>query len=390
MEALCAGAAQKAEGPRIEELLKATDDVIESWSQEDLDTAAAKDKAKGVRVLNVRVLRGLFTVMNEFNEVVLQRPITSDAVAELPDMEPDLALLARRYALHQFPAVRVWYTDMCCTDCEVVQKVFGAAGPAVLDVEAPLPSQEMSMPEQQCQEQRIGTASTFVLRACAAIEKSAFGVHNRRCCQGRAVVGISADWSMLDVGNPTLKRLCISTVEGVAFHFDVSSTTDTLPRALEQLLANPELLKVGMELEQDVKHLLEGYGAVVAPSEDAAGVVCRYLGAVAAGDCSLDCLCAHVLQRRRLPAKACHSIQAYAVALIFAHALVAADPIFLSVPERSTIVDSTLLRLYDATNSVCVATATVSTYAGGAHQWTLQLGLPCARGRQKWWSRDWW
>ena len=29
-------------------------------------------QAKGVRVMDVRVLRGLFTVMNEFNEIVLQ------------------------------------------------------------------------------------------------------------------------------------------------------------------------------------------------------------------------------------------------------------------------------------------------------------------------------
>jgi hypothetical protein len=107
-------------------------------------------------------------------------------------------------------------------------------------------------------------------------------------------------------------------------------------RPLLQLLSNKHLLKVGWELEPDVKQLADMYDASLTPVESVDSAVVRRMGSAAAGDCSLEGICRTVLQRQVGEEV---GVQAFAAALVYAHALAAADPVHGPPPAKADITE---------------------------------------------------
>jgi hypothetical protein len=160
--------------------------------------------------------------------------MVSDAVASISELEADLERLAQRYQLHQFSSVRVWYTDMCCGERELLQRVFTGVGATVVDAEAqalPAPLPALVLPEQRGVRTISTDSPVYVSRACHDLENAALEGANQRSCHGQAVLGVATTWDMATVGNPQLRTLDASAVDGVAYRFIVHNTEgSTLPK----------------------------------------------------------------------------------------------------------------------------------------------------------------
>jgi len=67
-------------------------------------------------------LHGIFTIMNEFEQVLWQRPLFS---ASLSEMKAELKLtLLKRFISHGYHLPQIYYTDECCEDRSLLISIF--------------------------------------------------------------------------------------------------------------------------------------------------------------------------------------------------------------------------------------------------------------------------
>ena len=67
-------------------------------------------------------INGIFTIMNEFEQILWQRPLFS---ASLEEMKEELKLtILKRYIAHGYKLPILFYTDECCNDRNLLARVF--------------------------------------------------------------------------------------------------------------------------------------------------------------------------------------------------------------------------------------------------------------------------
>jgi hypothetical protein len=346
---------------------------------------------KGVRLLNVKVVYGIFTVLNEFNQVVLQRPMAQDAVGSIAELEEDLARLAERYKVMGFAQVLVWYTDNCCADRPVVQRAFklhcGADRQAVAASAAAniAPVAALAFPSDTTPARILTNAANMqvINKACASLIESASTAANKNGLAA-PVLGVRIIWDASVLGKPDPVAVLIASVDGTAFFFHIKSAQKhSLPASLVDLLENTNVVKVGFNMTTDAQYLRESAGIDVTPLEHLPTYAVRMAPSWAA-DGTAAGMCASVLQRTlpeqaptamtwmapRLPdalvAEAC--LVPFAACWVYQRILAHADPIHRPGPRTAAeITSGERLRLYGKTNTVCIAEGTVQEYT--AERW---------------------
>jgi hypothetical protein len=356
-----------------------------------LSADAAHKLVKGVRLLYAKVVYGIFTVLNEDNQVVMQRPMAQDAVGSIAELEGDLARLAQRYELMGLPRVQVWYTDNCCADRPVVQRAFAlnraedryaaavAVGESVAASTAPAVALAFP-PAAVCTRIVTSDANTqYVNKACASLLQSARTAAAEN--DVTPVLGVRVLWDIAVIGKPAPVAVLVASIDGTAFCFHIKSAQQhRMPASLVDLLENSTVLKVGFSLKTDAQYLSESAGVSVEPLEHLPTFAVRMLPSCAA-DGTAAGMSASVLQRSlpeqppggaawqasglpdALVAEAC--LEPYAACWVYQRVLGQADPIHRPGPRAAAdLATGQRLRLYGKTNTVCIAEGVVHEYSG--------------------------
>ncbi|CBJ26286.1 expressed unknown protein [Ectocarpus siliculosus] len=101
--------------------------LMQRWDGEVLGGDASFKFAKIIRLgarageERSRPVYGLFTVFNEYEQVVWQRPMKTGALSELVE---ELKLFFMRFVRNGFKVPTLWNTDDCCDDRQLLQRVF--------------------------------------------------------------------------------------------------------------------------------------------------------------------------------------------------------------------------------------------------------------------------
>ncbi|CAM9826043.1 unnamed protein product, partial [Ectocarpus sp. 4 AP-2014] len=101
--------------------------VMQRWDGEILGGDASFKFAKIIRLgakageERTRPVYGIFTVFNEYEQVVWQRPMKTGALNELSG---ELKLFFMRFVRNGFKLPVLWNTDDCCVDRQLLQRMF--------------------------------------------------------------------------------------------------------------------------------------------------------------------------------------------------------------------------------------------------------------------------
>lgn len=356
---------------------------------------AAHKLVKGVRLLNANVVYGVFTVLNEWNQVVLQRPLLQDAVGSIAELERDLERLSERYEMMGFPNVQVWYSDNCCSDRPVIQRAFKlhntantqAAASAVV-AHARTPTVALAFPtDAACS--RILTSSAnmqYVDKACASLIDSA---RSAAATHGLSpFLGVRVIWDSSVVGKPAALAVLVASIDGTAVCFHTKSTQHVcVPASLADLLQNSAVLKVGFTITTDAQYLRECAGIRMAPLEHLPALALRVLPtcanngtAVGLTVSTIGCLLPKEPGASWTAAGIPQSVVSdaclvpYSACWVYRRIMAHADPICRPGPSKADLPSGQQVRLYGKTNTVCVAEGIVQEYTA-EHWGTTSLFL---------------
>jgi hypothetical protein len=190
---------------------------------------AAHKLVKGVRLLNANVVYGIFTVLNEWNQVVLQRPLLQDAVGSIAELQGDLERLSERYKVMGFPCVQVWYSDSCCADRPVIERAFALHSTAdrqtsaAAVVRACTPIVALALPSDAACTRIVTTTvnAQYVDKACASLKASAQGAAASHGLE--PFVGVRVIWDSSVIGKPAAVAILVASIDGTAVFFQIYS-----------------------------------------------------------------------------------------------------------------------------------------------------------------------
>lgn len=165
-----------------------------------------------------------------------------------------------RHMLH--PGVRLVYTDSCCSEASALAQAFpslrqGVDFTAHGSYQAP---SENGMP-------RLPAPLTLVLELTSSDQWAQACTNIRSACGG--VVGLDAEWNVLFKPGEARRRiatiqLSVPTLTTV-FHLfgEGKSSQFALPASLRTLLEDASVNFVGVNIQGDVRYLLEDYNVTV-------------------------------------------------------------------------------------------------------------------------------
>jgi len=212
-----------------------------------------------------RPIYGIFTMFNEFEQVLWQQPMMTASLRELRE-ELKLTILGR-FIGHGFKLPIVYYTDECCDDRGMLQSIFDELReegfPIRLDTRRVAPSDETSLPEL-CfpigMEPACIVTDYHVSTACLSLREEMEKI-------GTFVLGLDCEW-LVSFNSETKPPATIqlSTVSGKCFLFHIirgNTKPRSLPKALEQLLEDDKIAKVGVGIKGDCTRLEKAYDVVI-------------------------------------------------------------------------------------------------------------------------------
>lgn len=310
-------------------------------------------------------------------------------MASIAELRPALELFAARYLQRGFQPPKLWYTDMCCGDRALLQNIFSS-----IESESNHTAVSQSVPPTFGLLKCVGgtvlsTSSTqLVARACRDLEQES---HLKRDLTNKqSILGVSMDWNVSDCMEPKLLSLALSTIGGNSFQFNLNSPFDSLPKALLLLLADNNILKVGADIEWDASLFRRSSSSTedyaIRPTDTLHSAAQRHLKSNVASDCTIQTLSARLLERQLPPklfgeADSSGRVYAFASALVYGHTLARADPIYRPGPATTAdIPTDTSLRLYDFTNTECVAIGTAVDYSSDTWGLTGIRLIPARQG----------
>jgi hypothetical protein len=344
---------------------------------------AAHKLVKGVRLFGAKIIRGIYTVLNEWNQVVLQRPMLHDSVGSIAEVEPDLGRLAQRFQMMGFPPVELTYSDNCCADRPVWDRAFErygaeAGSSAASSAAGAAPPPALAFPERASPTRIITSAATmqFVEKACASLMQSARAA--AACHSLQPVLGVRVLWNSAVIGKPVADAILVAAVDGTAFFFQMRGAQQHgVPPCIIDMLENDAMVKVGFSLRADAQYLRESACIDVKPLEHLPSFAVQMAPSYAA-DGSAAGISASTLLRAlpeqtagidwraaglpdKLVEEAC--LEPYAACWVHQRVLALADPIHRPGPDsRADLPVGAQLRLYGKSNTVCVAEGTVQEY----------------------------
>ncbi|CAN0391158.1 unnamed protein product, partial [Hapterophycus canaliculatus] len=118
---------------------------------------------------------------------------------------------------------------------------------------------------------------------------------------GRVVVlGIDAEWSVRPTGVRPVAVIQLATIEGytVVFHVKPTERRDgVVPRALQELLENDNVLLAGVTVGHDLSLIRNSYGVEGTRKMELGQLATKHVG-IGVGSRSLEDLCASLLGQR--------------------------------------------------------------------------------------------
>lgn len=219
-----------------------------------------------------RPIYGIFTMFNEYEQVLWQQPM---ATASLKELREELKLtILRRFIGHGFKLPAIFYTDDCCDDREILQSIFDELkeeGFSVqLDTNLSEISREEPLPEFHFpagMEPACVFSDDHISAACLTIREEIERY-------GSLLLGLDCEWQVSfnsEAKPPATIQLSTSSGKCFLFHLIRGNTKPrSLPKALEQLLEDDTITKVGAGIKGDCTRLEKAYDVTVKNAIDVA------------------------------------------------------------------------------------------------------------------------
>ncbi|CAM9783090.1 unnamed protein product, partial [Laminaria digitata] len=346
---------------------------------------------KGIRVDNSKVFHGIFTVINQHNQVVAQAPKASVTVGSLEEVKPMLRALQTRYEKLNFDKIKVVFSDNCDMDRAALQETLGPASVADPDKSSSPPAsveQASSLPRLTFPADMTPNVIVVRSEACrnsalACDQLVDFAIESARHIPGnRPVLGFDCEWVPSLRGRGKVALVQLSCLDGYTVIFRLKirggSEAGVFPKALKELMENEEVELAGVGATADIGRIKTDFGVNGTGAVDVGVLAGKHLG-VAVGERSLAALVASLLSRLLFKGSVRTSdweqetlspeqinyagLDAFAAALLHRHVMERVDPVFvLPQPGAADLATDTLLRLYTRTNTRCIAEGTVVDY----------------------------
>jgi hypothetical protein len=192
-----------------------------------------------------QVYDSIYTVMNGENMILGQYLTRTSSLEELKGALEDLKKRFEELGI-SLDDLR-YYTDNCCIDRGVLEKVF----PTLLSSVQANESNELNnnITEFAIEEPYFWESLLSAEQACGAI-----------AAQEPTYIGFDIEWPM-NSGKPSILQIC--TADSQKAHVFQLSKFSEFPKSMKMILEDPSILKVGRNIKNDQKKLLEHFNVHV-------------------------------------------------------------------------------------------------------------------------------
>lgn len=217
---------------------------------------------KKVRIGNSAVFSDLYTIMNEFHQIVSQWFVESCSAAEI---NPGLEGLSARFDIHGFPGFILMYVDNCCSEREEVwEKNFKSLISGDASQQPPPKKGSRKLPNLLLSsEPKLFTEECFTEAALLDVFRF---LTDQVTSDGRAVIGFDCEWAQRYSERKPISVIQIAVREGEGIANYVIQTTqwnNRLPSSLVAILTSPDILKVGVQIKQDAGKIQTDFGVTM-------------------------------------------------------------------------------------------------------------------------------
>lgn len=196
----------------------------------------------------------MYTIKNEYEQILLQRAMRTSAFTELSD---DLALLVHRFDSHGFSLPHLFYTDNCCEDRKLITSILhgGIRNEVTTIRESELPN--IDFPEgKEPIYINVKKSSPEVLQiACQRLRNS--GENNT--INQVVVLGLDIEWNCSFFGTDNRPATVqLSAMDGTTFLFHLKADKHSgpiMPPSLRSLLQCSEIHLTGANIKGDMTRL---------------------------------------------------------------------------------------------------------------------------------------
>ncbi|KAI9104021.1 hypothetical protein DFS34DRAFT_668853 [Phlyctochytrium arcticum] len=226
------------------------------WGPDGLHKEAMKMVIRGrradVNAQSHRPIIGLYTINNEYSQIVLQVPMLTHALSDLTDR---MRLLALRYKMHGFDNVKAIWSDDCCSDHNLWEKIFqginretNRASKLLISGVEELPTLPVFTFPEGVHYQYVKGEDDAARNACDKLLTIAEA--HARHFDHQLILGFDAEWNC-DIIKST-KR-------------DKNESRKQLPVCIKTLLEDKRIKFVGASIKGDFTRLLSPYEVSVCP-----------------------------------------------------------------------------------------------------------------------------
>ncbi|CAB1117477.1 unnamed protein product [Ectocarpus sp. CCAP 1310/34] len=252
--------------------------LMQRWDGDILGGDASFKFAKIIRLRakageeRTRPVYGSFTVFDEYEQVVWQRPMKTGALSELAE---ELKLFFMRFVRNGFKVPTLWNTDDCCDDLQLLQRILRefeeVTGISLyLEDEVDAGVQLELLPQLDMEfTPAIVYDPDAVAAACGSLRQSI----SQNRVEGKMICGADAEWQFSPRGRKPVATFQIAALKGPSFLFHLQRgssgfTKETFPAPLKALLEDPSTIKAGVAINTDATHMLNDYGVKMASTVD--------------------------------------------------------------------------------------------------------------------------
>ncbi|KAI9104874.1 hypothetical protein DFS34DRAFT_663858 [Phlyctochytrium arcticum] len=221
-----------------------------------------------------RPIFGLYTINNEYSQIVLQVPMLTHSLSDLKDR---MRLLALRYKMHSFDDVQPIWSDDCCSDCNLWGNIFqgfdretNCTSKALTSGtdQDPLPALPTFTLPEGVPYQYVKGDDDAARKACDKLLNIA--EEHAQHIGGQLVLGFDAEWNCDVIRSTKIVAIVqLTASDGTTFLFHLKRDKDErrkpLPACIKTLLEDKRVKFVGASIKGDFTRLQNSYEVVVCP-----------------------------------------------------------------------------------------------------------------------------
>lgn len=213
----------------------------------------------------IRPINGLYTIGNQYEQIIFQRPMATSSLSELKD---DIGLLLHRYQTHNFMPPKLFSTDECCDDRNLIGGIFEEYFPTeqaqesdTSEISAMPPLPLLTFPDEFSAKYIMANNTQVVMLACECLRDNAKLFPDKDF----PVLGLDIEWnpSFMPHSSGVPATLQLSAHNGACFLFHLKpnkkSPSGNMPSALRTLLTISGIHFVGVHIKGDLKLLRDAY-----------------------------------------------------------------------------------------------------------------------------------